>query len=674
MSHYHPDRHKVAFPTNEAAQILRLLLTLLFWQSLARVLFVVLNHGYIDSSVGALVHALLNGLRFDLAVIALIQLPLLFALALGAGLSDRKWLKRLLVWFAFIPNSLALLLNFSDIIYYRNAFRRQTDELIRMPDEVFTAAFSELVSYWWLALLLIAALMGLYISICKALRRGPRLLSSGSLVWLGRSTLAGIVLALSVISARGGLQDRPLRPAMAFVSENIPLAHVSLHSCYTCLWSLAHPTADRISFVDERAAIETARSMVRASGERFLDTEYPFWRVREESADAEKRYNVVVLIFESWNGRQTASIVGGKSITPNFDSLARGGLLFTNFYASGHRSIHAFPAVFASLPNLVGSRLMHSNTEMDRIRGLGAFFKKRGYRTIFGMGAKPTAMGFDSFARLCGLDEYYHLQSYPDHNPETVDPTWGVFDERFLQFLEEQISQSERPFLLGFFSLTGHGPHHVPPSFAEKYPIAGEAGYDESSDALGLNMQTRSLFYADYALGEFMRAASSRSYFENTLFVITADHVGFARDGATYTALDKFHIPLLLYAPALIKTGRDTRPASQVDILPTILSALNLEDDFSALGGSLIDSARVRFATFSGGGVYGFVTDSLFLQTSLDSALGFYNYKKDPELENNLLRIGIHRAELDSTQRLFRGYLQTTVNAIIDDKIYPPQQ
>ena len=84
------------------------------------------------------------------------------------------------------------------------------------------------------------------------------------------------------------------------------------------------------------------------------------------------------------------------------------------------------------------------------------------------------------------------------------------------------------------------------------------------------------VMYADYAIGEFIKEAKGKPWFDNTLFVFIADHTAGA-SGKEEINLEGYHIPFIIYAPKLVKTQRIDTPISQIDALPTILGILNFD-------------------------------------------------------------------------------------------------
>ena len=100
--------------------------------------------------------------------------------------------------------------------------------------------------------------------------------------------------------------------------------------------------------------------------------------------------------------------------------------------------------------------------------------------------------------------------------------------------------------------------------------------------------------YTDYALGRFFEEASRQPWFDNTVFVITADHCA-SSAGKTEIPLEKYHIPALIFAPGLITPQQVDKVISQIDLMPTLFSLLGMDYDSHFFGqDALSDDFRER--------------------------------------------------------------------------------
>ena len=97
--------------------------------------------------------------------------------------------------------------------------------------------------------------------------------------------------------------------------------------------------------------------------------------------------------------------------------------------------------------------------------------------------------------------------------------------------------------------------------------------------------------YTDWAIGNFIERARSKPWFSKTVFVIVADHCAAAR-GRTDLPLERFHIPMIIYAPAHIAARRIETIASQIDVVPTVLALLSFSYTSRFFGQDILAEGR----------------------------------------------------------------------------------
>ncbi|HTY07890.1 MAG TPA: sulfatase-like hydrolase/transferase, partial [Candidatus Edwardsbacteria bacterium] len=393
-------------------------------------------------------------------------------------------------------------------------------------------------------------------------------------------------------------------------------------------------------------------SMVRSPRETMLDPQYPFLR-RRAAVGAPRRRNVVIFIMESWVTEQMGCYGAGTSCTPSFDSLARSGLLCTNFLANAQRSIEAAPAVLASIPGLSNNTQIGSTTETARLLGLGTILARRGYATAFYHGAKTGSMGFDAFARMAGFARYFGKEDYPGLSARVQDGVWGLYDEPAFLDACARADKMAQPFCLAIYSLNPHVPFAIPADRNALIPrLPGESEYQ------------RALRYSDFALGRFFAAARATAWYDSTVFVIVGDHT---TSPSQHDFRSIFLVPCLVLAPGLVQPGRTSRIASQVDLLPTVLDLLDLPATHAATGRSLLDTARSRCAVEWYGGRFALFTDSLLLLSAFDGNPGLYDYRRDHLLKSPLQQRD--RPLADSMEQRVEAYLQSVSRALRNDRL-----
>ncbi|MBI3545208.1 MAG: LTA synthase family protein [Gammaproteobacteria bacterium] len=316
------------------------------------------------------------------------------------------------------------------------------------------------------------------------------------------------------------------------------------------------------------------------------------------------------MLLESWSFNYVDALAGSHfGVTPNFDALVKQSLSFTRAYSAGQRSIEGVQATLTGVPRLIGMPHLGVGLELSSISRLGAIAHRHGYRTLFTQSAHRGSFRMYAIARSAGFEEYYGMEDIPlllDY-PDAKASDFG-WDYDTLMFVSTKLAQTSKPFLAYVYTGTTHEPFTRLPARFEKRPPG-----NLSEDGF-LN----TLYYADWSLGEFMKAAEKAAWFKNTIFIFVADHP-LGKFGVKNT-LDRFHVPLLIYAPGLIKPGQNDTVSSQLDLFPTMMDLLGFEDDFSALGDSLLRK-KDGYALMTAGSIVGIVGEDGYLTHSLKNRL-----------------------------------------------------
>lgn len=619
--------------------------------------FYLVNAPYFEGvPPGEIARAFLHGLRFDVAGLTLLNLPVL--VLLHAPLPTRKpraWLVLTFVLFAGL-NTAGLLLNAFDCEYYASVQRRMLFEPFHRPQDLLAN-----VTGWWaeypVAISAVgAALLVFVYGAARFLRfLGARIAHKPGAV---RSHVCALALVgLGVLAVRGGLQVAIMRPADAFVhSQSQAVGNLTLNSTYTVLLSAFLPRHPVVRKLPEEEALATAAALVLGEGEHLLDPRFPFLRQRTPGA-ALRPLNVVVLIQESWTAAQVGPDAGGASRTPFFDELCAEGAHYVNFLANGQRSGEAVPAIVAAVPSLFPTPIIGSQIEMTRFRGLGDLLGPLGYRTSFHYGAARTLEGFHAFTRMVGFQDYVSREDYDGDEPDAdrSDGTWGIYDELFYRHAARYLDARPEPFATVVFGLSPHDPYRLPRNREALFPVRpGETPYQ------------RMLRYSDHSLRAFFEHARQSPWFSRTLFVITGDHTRFSPPESFY---ESFRVPLLLYAPGLVEPAVREDVGCHADILPTILDLLHAPVRHASMGRSLRDTSRSRVCVVQRGQRFVIFDDERAYVHDLRRDLGFFAYRSDRRFREDLTQREPEAAAA-LRHKLF-AYLQACTTTLVGDRVWP---
>jgi phosphoglycerol transferase MdoB-like AlkP superfamily enzyme len=361
--------------------------------------------------------------------------------------------------------------------------------------------------------------------------------------------------------------------------------------------------------------------------------------------------NVVVIILESFS-KQFTGLGNRKSYTPFLDSLMKHAYVCTQAYANALHSAEGVPAVIAGIPSLMAEPITTSAYGTNKITALPGLLKQEGYTTAFYHGGTNGTMSFDVFAANAGFDRYYGREEY--NNEKDYDGNWGIWDEPFLQYFANNLSQTKQPFFAAVFTLSSHEPFKVPEQYENVLP----------KGPLPIH---QTVAYTDLALKKFFANASQQEWFRHTLFVITADHCALmTEDNRDFRNLGFYEIPVIFYAPGDTSMhGTTDKIAQQVDILPSIMDYLGYKKPFFSFGNSIFDTSAKRFAVTELDNCYKWLMNGCLLKTNGLSVSEVYDFGKDYYCNDNLCG-----KVQDTVSPYFKAYVQLYRSVLINDKMY----
>jgi len=270
--------------------------------------------------------------------------------------------------------------------------------------------------------------------------------------------------------------------------------------------------------------------------------------------------NVVLVTIESLGSDYVESFGGKPGLTPNLDRLAAEGLRFTGMYATGTRTVRGLEALSLSIPPTPGHAVLTRKNNKG-FQTFGGVLKEQGYEPLFIYGGYSY---FDNMKDFFGGNGYTVIDRTALNRDEISHETiWGVADEDLFKLAVREIdarAASGRKVLAHIMTTSNHRPYTYP---AGRIDIPSKSGRDGA------------VKYTDWAIGNFIREASTRPWFKETLFVFIADHTSHAR-GRTDLPPENYRIPLIVYGPGLVAPQQIDTVASQIDVGPTILALLNV--------------------------------------------------------------------------------------------------
>jgi phosphoglycerol transferase MdoB-like AlkP superfamily enzyme len=515
--------------------------------------------------------ALLSGFHRDLFAAVVELIPLLCWLALVSNRQfAARWHRLLFLGAGFTFWFAQIFLLFTEFFFFdefKSRFNTVAVDYLENPREV-------LVNIWesYHVVLFLLACLGLTLLWMWVARRlfggmweAPVSRKSRVLYLAGAAALAAVLVpSINIRGARVG-NDRTVNE----VANNGAL------SFFAAAWTHHMDFADFYRTMPLDDAYGRARRLMAAPGASF-EADGRSIRRRVAGNPARPRLNVVILLEESLGSEFWGSLGRRHTLTPEMDKLAaEEGILFTNIYACGNRTVRGMEGVLSSFPPLPGGSIVKQDLS-DNVETTARVLKRDGYSTLFLYGGRGLFDSMRSYAVRNGYDRFIEQKHFAHPTFTTI---WGVCDEDiFARTIEEcrALAGAGKPFFATALSVSNHKPYAYPKGRIPEDP--------------GRRKREYAVKYSDFALGQFFRAARKEAFWTNTVFVVVADH-GARVYGEQSIPIHSYEIPVLIVGPAVVKAPRRIgQLGSSLDVSPTVLGLIGRPYETMFFGQDLLRS------------------------------------------------------------------------------------
>jgi phosphoglycerol transferase MdoB-like AlkP superfamily enzyme len=379
-----------------------------------------------------------------------------------------------------------------------------------------------------------------------------------------------IIAIITFAMIRSTLDHRPVNPSIAAFSQDSMVNQLPLNSPYSLIYSIYEQNRDaaregiRYGAMEDKEVLDIVLREAAIAPSQQLDATAPTLHHQVATRAREKPLNLVIVLEESI-GADFVGHLGGKDLTPELDKLADQGMTFERLYATGIRSVRGVEAVITGFtPRAQLSVVKLAETQRNFFT-LASLLERHGYQTSFIYGGESH---FDNMKRFFLGNGFQTIIDENDYEEPAFTGSWGVSDEDLFDRAHETFSKAgDQPFFSLVFTSSNHTPFDIPEGRVSESP------YGPRETAIN---------YADYALGRFFDAARQSSYWENTVFLIVADH-SVRVLGGKLVPVERFRIPGVIVG-GTIEPRRLSGIASQIDLFPTLLSLIGLSSDHPGIG------------------------------------------------------------------------------------------
>ncbi len=558
--------------------------------------------------------------------------------------------RKSLFYIFVLLNSIAILANCADIVYYRFTLKRTTADVfsfIGVGGEFDKLMPLFLKDFWYIAIIWGVLVFGLIRSYRYIETRFLRKHDDYSLTsYLLQGLLLVLMLIFSVIGMRGGFQLRPINIITAGGYAQGNASALVLNTPFTILQTIGKQELKPLSFFNENELSE----IYSPNHKKLINNKIP--------TKFRNKKNVVLIIVEGLSLEHVGFFnfkVNQKSFTPFIDTLAERSLAFKAI-SNGKKSIEGVPAIISGVPTLMNTPFISSPYSGNIFNSLPQILNIQGYKTAFFHGGVNGTMGFDSYCKAAGFSSYFGKSEYPNASADD-DGSWGIWDEPYLQYCSHKLDYFSEPFFATFFTLSSHHPYKIPSYYQGKF-LSGNLPIQQT------------IAYADYSISRFFNTASKSKWYHNTLFVITADHTSEAYLAEYKSDYGSYRIPLIFYDPTSdLSSFSDSLVAQQIDIMPTILAYLQYDSPIFGFGVNLLDTNALRFAVNYKQPYYQLILGNFLCKFDGNTILELYDISVDKELKINLFNKNIISKE--KMERFIKAFIQKYNHSLLYNNMMP---
>ncbi len=634
-----------ALKGNLYVQLIRRLLLIYLLFTLCRLVFYLYNIDlYRERTFGQVLTMFLGGLRFDSTAILYTNILYILMFLLPFRFRYNRTYQAVGKYMYFITNGIALASNCMDTVYFRFTMRRTTFDIFKEFSHgeniggIFSKAFFE---NWYLVLFFIGLIVLMVWRYGRPVEKSSILIRNRFVYYPVCLVAMALGVGVVIIGLRGGVRHslRPITLSNAgqYVQSAIDIPLV-LNTPFSLYKTIERKGITKLHYFNDEQVLDNIYTPVHQPAD----------------SGAFNNMNVMVIILESFGkehwGFYNKHLNGGtyKGYTPFLDSLAAQSLTFEYSYANGGKSIDAITSTMVSLPAIPEPFVLSPHFD-NTIKTLPHLLKEKGYQTAFFCGHPNGAMGYLAFCNIIGFDRYYGMTEYG--NNKDFDGIWGIWDEEFLQYTANEMSALQQPFLTTLFTVSSHHPFIVPERYEGKF----------AEGPLPIHKCIR---YSDYSLQRFFETASKQPWYNNTLFVLVADHINGIVHEEYKTTPETFAVPVIFYKPDGSMKKYEHSVSQQMDVMPTVLGYLNYDKPYLAFGFDVNRTAD-RFAFNYTNGVYQLYTNKYVLEFDGQKTIGLYEIHTD--MSNNLA--GKLPEVQNELERKAEAFLQQYTTRMVENKL-----
>ena len=434
--------------------------------------------------------------------------------------------------------------------------------------------------YWWLLERFV-----LSIFTANSAKTSPSTIPAKVVFWLRKVVVGGVLWLILLMFIYGSVGRYSLRWSNAFFTPNPYISALALNPILFFVGTLD----DKNALYDEEAAREAYPLVAKFLGiPKEKQVPLQFLRSYAPKAKFPTSPNIVVILTESLAYNVLAVSKNPIQAMPILDALLPKSIVFHRFFTPNVQTARSVFTFMTGIPDTEVANTSHSRNPLV-VRQHVILSEFKNYDLVYFIG------GSKKWGNIGGIIQgnapRVTMYQGDDMNLPRVD-LWGISDLDLLLESNRVLRKRERPFFAIIQTASTHRPYTIPKrNMGFKTETLSQKTLLDSS--YHSNAKYNSYRFLDFSFGKFFETARKEAYFNNTIFVIFGDH-GYpalhenAPEGSSALGWSYRHVPLIIYAPGIIKQGRavDT-PASELDVMPTLAGMVGVPYRTRTLGRDL---------------------------------------------------------------------------------------
>lgn len=580
-------------------QILLILKHLLFFMCLfviGRTCFLIANVSLLeDVAWTEILNTYVAALQLDFSTACyMTAVPLLFV-ALHWAFPNKWWMVALKIYAIVVILLFAVIL-FSEIAIYSEwatKLNYKALHYLEHPAEIVQSASGTHIAIVLIGVPLFAA-AGIWTYL-------KWIMQSFQKLKITRSYWAALLLfllgePLLFAGVRGGFQQIPVSQSSAYFSKCQILNDAAVNPG----WNIGHSLLNFSKLNNENPFIVMSDEEVAQCWKEmnYMEKDTTLFLLKNDSVPI----NVVIILLESWSADLIESLTGAKGITPNFHQLEKEGVLFTRFYANGHRSQLGISALLSGFPVIPDNSITDNFEKYSKLNSLVKDLNQAHYYTSFYFGGDLAYGNLKAYLTSNQFDKIVDENGFPKDLPHGK---LSIFDQYTFPFHLQALQEMRQPFFSILFTASTHSPYDEPKIVPQIVDDEVELPYRNSAK------------YTDHCLGQYFAAAKKEPWYEHTLFILVADHSHQTQYKRDYYTSDYQRVPMLWIGGALKEEYRGTtidKVASHIDIAPTLLHQLHIDCAHYGWSKNILNPYAPEYMTYEIPGGLGWTSRNGYLR------------------------------------------------------------